>query len=81
MHLKEQQLGLFPPTNSDVVLELSVTKQQIANVRRGLFKRFGELNQEIIDLKDDVKRLSALLGIADEDNSTSTSTTDNEANG
>ena len=61
-----EQLLLFPPSNEDLSLEISVTKQQVANVRKGLFRRYSQMYEEINKLQEEVKKLSEMIGEIDE---------------
>jgi len=56
------QLQLFEeiaPSPYDLERELSKTKEQVNNLRRGLFKRYDEMCKEINLLKDEHAKLLA----------------------
>lgn len=58
--MKHEQLNLFK--DSDFLsYELRKTKEQLNNVRRGLFKRHTELQKELSSLKEDFVKVIYLL--------------------
>ena len=53
------QLHLFE-SNDEINLlrqEIAIVKEQIANTRRGLFARHGEIAKQLLQLKDEVDAL------------------------
>lgn len=59
--MNDEQLHLFEGSPTHLTLELSVTKHQLASVRRGAFKRLGELNEKIDMLQKKIEVLSAII--------------------
>ena len=50
-------LDALPVTGGQLDQALAETRSQVDNVRRGLFKRYGELNNELDLLRDEIVSL------------------------
>jgi hypothetical protein len=55
-----KQLTFFQETEQ-LTFKLEKTNKQLNNVRRGLFKRHGELTKEISSLKDNLIKVLYLI--------------------
>lgn len=56
-----EQMSFLPVTPDMVHTELKETKAQLDNVRRGLFKRYSEINSDIDVLREEIASLKAAL--------------------
>jgi len=60
------QLTLFespPVSQEEIKICIDSTKKELSNVRRGLFRRYGELEEEISQLKRELAEIRDILGI------------------
>lgn len=55
-----EQLDLFTD-NGELKQDLLDTKQELERVRKGLFRRYGDLNKEIITIKKDMRKILELM--------------------
>lgn len=61
------QLELLQPTDEDMRAELSKTKEQLNNLRRGLFGRFDKLVLELSTLQEDMLKIQQKLDMTSEE--------------
>ncbi len=60
----QQTLFDSPPmSQADIENCLVNTKKELGNVRRGLFRRYGEIEEEFSELKRELAAIKDLLGI------------------
>ena len=55
-----QQLIMFDDPE-EMKRDLTETKEQLANVRRGLFQRYHKLDKEILNIKEDIGKILRLI--------------------
>ena len=56
--MRDEQLRLFEPTKEEILSEVYVAKEQISNLRKGLFRRYSEMVSELSSLKEQIEELS-----------------------
>lgn len=65
------QLTLFEKplmSQADIEFNLEHTRKELSNVRRGLFRRYGEIEEEVFELRKELNALREILGLAEVEN-------------
>lgn len=52
-------------TETQIEKELKETKEQLDNIRKGLFKRYGELSKEFKHMQEDMAKIRAFIDMKD----------------
>jgi hypothetical protein len=63
-----RQLDLFEEYSEEQLLkeEVALLKSEIGNLRRGIFARFGVMNEEFHEMKEDLNIMRKIIGKMDE---------------